>query len=828
MPKFSVGDVCYSHIKRIFQHAIPDGFDTEEWNSTVVKGVVVPGGTKKKVLVRWDIKGTPVEREHGAGFLRKTPEECKVAVKPTKLMMDATQGRKIGEKHLEAGMNVNCIARNVFGKLDVKEWNLGEFTWEHMSVWGVLLSRESDSTAWKVEFDLPGIGKRTRIVKSGLINPQWVSPESKSASIAVETRTRTGTTSTNSQIISSQEVSPFPNVSLNDGNLEIESIGCSTDDDEYDSVDDDVDLESDDDNFDVHLSNVAGKIDENDEEEKVKDDGLSNHDAFLGLPWAKDPCQGDTRPVVRANRLRLHFPKSSPIYPGKSTIQEDATPLEILVLFFPSGFMDAFNASLDAQNIERSSQCEFLCYLLVRLVSSEFARDQNMLWSEIPREQSCYGDLFSHPIVSQILSRRRYYELSKGLDGIGDERDIFQDSVDFLNSITETFFRHVYNMPDRIVVDESMVPMRGVLKSSKKTMESGVLGPNMKPLGQSIARKPKGVGYEVKTAAVFTDNEDGKLPIIFGFLLKSAMHLYNGYESYSPAIREVLILTRHDAIIRTKGTVVVDAGFGSVSCAMSLMEKHGLYLIGSVKGHAKMFPKEELAKDLVDKPIGAHSFRALTRNGTPYVAIGWKCKNDINAYYICTGGTTMDGTPCRKYCWSSTERALISFEVPRPRIVHEYHTLYNAVDIGNKIRQAGFKLETSIRSWRGRIKMWGLGVVLSNAYAVYCMVRRGKPFRKSRTAFVDILLKEILDYKGRMSGQTSSPVGALRTKRVRHMCKLKALRLHPEYEKLGKREVQLACARCRKKTAFFCAQCGADRGKIVPKCKKCAEQGCGE
>ena len=117
MPKFSVGDVCYSHIKRIFQHAIPDGFDTEEWNSTVVKGVVVPGGTKKKVLVRWDIKGTPVEREHGAGFLRKTPEECKVAVKPTKLMMDATQGRKIGEKHLEAGMNVNCIARNVFNRI---------------------------------------------------------------------------------------------------------------------------------------------------------------------------------------------------------------------------------------------------------------------------------------------------------------------------------------------------------------------------------------------------------------------------------------------------------------------------------------------------------------------------------------------------------------------------------------------------------------------------------------------------------------------------------------------------------------------------------------
>ena len=216
-----------------------------------------------------------------------------------------------------------------------------------------------------------------------------------------------------------------------------------------------------------------------------------------------------------------------------------------------------------------------------------------------------------------------------------------------------------------------------------------------------IQRKPRPIGVEIKGLA------DGKTKIILNIEkheAKEKMQNKDFVNELGATTACSLRLTK--PYWGTGRTVIADAWFGSVKCAIQLRNR-GLYSIMVVKNNSMYFPNSLLEKILEttqqvdEKKEGSKITKELQgtlqeRNLKRGEWVSAVCKMDNNydlasrlkdlkeKKLICMAGTSSEDTP---------RITLSGKEVSRPNVGVEYANSSAAVDIYNHVRTGGTGIE---------------------------------------------------------------------------------------------------------------------------------------
>ena len=273
----------------------------------------------------------------------------------------------------------------------------------------------------------------------------------------------------------------------------------------------------------------------------------------------------------------------------------------------------------------------------------------------------------------------------------------------------------------KIVVDESVFEWRG----------RGDYDTRGLPHVSKIARKPKGVGLELKNALCVLSGVMIRYEMLEG---KAAMANRKYCE---PGINATTATTLRliEPWFNKGRHVVGDSWFGSVQTAVELWKK-GCWFTGMIKNAHREFPKNYIQKlEFTDNSRWGDTVTLTARkDGCAVIAHGWNepgKPNKPRKALVSTCGVTTDADPSkRKRSILNPETAEMEdriLEVPQTHLIHEYFSGAAGIDVFNHQRQGGLHLEgLHTKDCWFRVFESMLGTIEVNSFNAYRYFEAGK------------------------------------------------------------------------------------------------------
>jgi len=246
---------------------------------------------------------------------------------------------------------------------------------------------------------------------------------------------------------------------------------------------------------------------------------------------------------------------------------------------------------------------------------------------------------------------------------------------------------------------------------------------------QKIARKPKGVGMELKSLACGDTKCILKLEMNEG-RRRQAM---KAFEEHGSGCAFVLRLA--SAFFGTGRTIIADSAFSSVN-TLEQCRLRGLYFMGMVKTAHKRFPKQWLKRwfdeyrNAVPRRergewIALRSTVKINHTDRPLLAIGW---GDKRLKTIVTNRrTTIPGNPSIRQRHrvvqddNSRRTDRYTLEIKRPQAIEIYFKYFNTIDFHDHLRQGSLRLEQywKTKKWWHRVFAVVFGIIVTNSFLAY-------------------------------------------------------------------------------------------------------------
>ena len=388
---------------------------------------------------------------------------------------------------------------------------------------------------------------------------------------------------------------------------------------------------------------------------------------------------------------------------------------------------------------------------------------------------------------------------------------------------------NVYVADNEVVADESMSA-----NNSMKDRYETTGAPRT-----SIARKPKGVGYELKNAC-------DKVGIML------ALELVLGKTDSSAKPYDLLgknpgVMMRLAEFIGkdTRRHFVGDSAFASVMTAVAMRKYLNCDFTGIIKTAHALVPKTALENLELYPQRGDSVVMEATVEGVDLYIFGWRDGKGGKAVklLLTTCGEAKPGPPHIKTRYrknSVTERSeTYTLEVPRPEAYCLYFDVAQKVDVHNHYRQGLIGVEEvwGTTTWWHRIEATVLGMITTDAYLA---IRHFGNYDEDKTIadFVKQLVVQLISKhktgmvealsgtppprqtRSVMSGSPSTSVSPSTAVCLPTMHIIQSLKLHPKYQ--NAKRPKLNCVRCYWKLklssstcAHYCVTC-SDDNYIVP------------
>ena len=357
-----------------------------------------------------------------------------------------------------------------------------------------------------------------------------------------------------------------------------------------------------------------------------------------------------------------------------------------------------------------------------------------------------------------------------------------------------------------LTVDESMSGWRGrSLVVADEDEEGQELHVGL-PHTTKIARKPVGVGLEIRNICCATTG------ILMGLeLQKGKGHMGALDENKLLGSGTASIIRLSKPFHGSGRTVCADSAFASVKTAAQL-HRVGLRFIGLVKTATKQYPIARLRSH--NYPArGAHVvMKAKDADGVVYTACGWKDKTVKT--WIATCGVTIPAKTAalkKRFRLADGEVKVYLKPVPRPSLAEQYFDAANAIDVHNHYRQGSLALESTwlTQIWWHRSFATLLGMTVTDAFLAACYFYPGRE-SKNFSTFVDCLCSQLVT-----NTEDLGPAAAVRT----HVADpepppasdlgflpLSSLPKYRDVTKKGNR-ARRRCRVCTRTCSHFCTAC---------------------
>jgi len=244
-----------------------------------------------------------------------------------------------------------------------------------------------------------------------------------------------------------------------------------------------------------------------------------------------------------------------------------------------------------------------------------------------------------------------------------------------------------------------------------------------------IARKPKGIGMELKSLAC----GDTKCIIALEMHEGRDRQAQKHFEQFGAGCAFVLRLA--SGYFGTKRTIVADSAFASVN-TLEQCRLRGLFFMGMVKTAHKRYPKEYFQtwfhNGMSRTPrmergehLALQSTIKCYNHVCPVYAIAWADKKI--KMVVTNRGTTLPGTPSVRERHRVVEDAIsrrtdrYQLEVKRPQAIELYFKYCNVIDYHDHLRQGSLRLEEywKTKKWWHRVFAVIFGIIVTNSYLAY-------------------------------------------------------------------------------------------------------------
>jgi hypothetical protein len=176
---------------------------------------------------------------------------------------------------------------------------------------------------------------------------------------------------------------------------------------------------------------------------------------------------------------------------------------------------------------------------------------------------------------------------------------------------------------------------------------------------------------------------------------KEAMQAKEFSDEHKSTTACMMRLTKH--LFNTGRTVCGDSWFASVTNAMQL-KKNGLFFIGPLKTATRHFPAKWLSELGAQLKRGEWITKVADVAETKVIALAWR--DSTLKTFVATTGSTENGSPLLKKRFDSlvddagdVEEIECVRSVALPKVVEQYFSNCNVIDVHNHYRQAGLMLE---------------------------------------------------------------------------------------------------------------------------------------
>jgi len=240
-----------------------------------------------------------------------------------------------------------------------------------------------------------------------------------------------------------------------------------------------------------------------------------------------------------------------------------------------------------------------------------------------------------------------------------------------------------------------------------------------------IARKPKGIGCELKSAA------DGMTGILLRLEIQEgadamAKKKFADIHKYHTAVTLRLV----EPWFGSNRIIVGDSAFASFATVIALLMV-GLFFRGIVKTCSTLFPMKWFKRWGSTNPPRGSNVQLLTNvmvRGVSRVimAVGWMCK--LPKYFISSCG---NGLPAEAQHAQRSKRVLddeglwTTFNYVKntdwPSVVKNLYRYFSVIDIHDHYRQGILALEiyNKTKTWWHRVMSTVLGMIFTDAYFMY-------------------------------------------------------------------------------------------------------------
>eukprot|EP00121_Abeoforma_whisleri_P005887 Awhi_evm1s5339 len=400
----------------------------------------------------------------------------------------------------------------------------------------------------------------------------------------------------------------------------------------------------------------------------------------------------------------------------------------------------------------------------------------------------------------------KYLELNP--TGTVEESDNWKKVRPFLTAVN-TNWRQRIHLGTELCIDEAMCHWHG--KNGLYYGEDGL------PHVTKIKRKPRGIGLELKAHCC---GESGLMLRLELQESKEAMATKEYVQDYGAGTACVArMLTGYRGYIENG-----DSAFSSVKTAVFAKKERGCGYRGAVKTATKMYPKAYINRKLKDSPRGSSIYLTAVHDGVKLIATGWKEKNV--KCFISTVGVSSDGPDSIKKRARVNDDGQVeyyTYNVKRPLLVHDYFEAAGKIDVHDHLRQGGLQLENFYRTqrWYHRCFSTLLGMIETNAFLGY-KLENPKGEYESHTDFTNQLAYELIHnpyveeqiaVQLRSASQRAFNQVDVNPSKNEHTLQSLSNVQDPKIQALNDRRRECSLKGCKRKTAYYCAQC-SDRNSL--------------
>lgn len=317
-----------------------------------------------------------------------------------------------------------------------------------------------------------------------------------------------------------------------------------------------------------------------------------------------------------------------------------------------------------------------------------------------------------------------------------------------------------------IVVDEIMSAWKGL---SGEFQLDGI------PHQQKIARKPEGIGAEMKAAACGESGITLQLDIMEGAEAMKSKAFTKEYGSGCAAVLRLLAPWKYQNKV-----VIADSAFSSLLTLMALWCLYKTFFIGIVKTAHSFFPNEYFKNWFaMEESRRNNSMNASERGEWAVMTTTFRDRlSQTNAFHadpdykvmaICWADRK---AKCIISNWGNTrrcdtdivrERSVVIRDengelrlkrkdktVMQPNVIHDFYKYFGTIDVNDHYRQGTLAIERNwlTKRWWTRIFQTVLGVIVTSAFYAYTLELRFQQdtSRLCFLDFVDVLCYELTNF----------------------------------------------------------------------------------